>query len=197
MDTEQVNTDQPESQGPGLTNFWQSVVIVGVIFSVVSFILGLFFGYRQIGAEPTGSLISPMMISGVVVCLVTCVAGAVAVWHYTKEVTQYLKLGQGALIGFLTGAVIVVVSVVLNEIWSLIDPEYTEKLIEAAIANVEAMDLPQSARDDMADTMAESVRSSQSITQQIFWGIPVTGLLNMVTAMIGTAIFAKKEEETF
>ncbi len=194
MDTEQMSTGQLDSNKPGLSDFWQSVVIVGVIFSVVSFIIGLFLGYRQIAAEPTGSLISPMMISGVVICLVTCVAGAVAVWHYTREVTQYLKLGQGALIGFLTGAVIVVVSVILNEIWMLVDPDYTEKMIEAVIANVEAMDMPQSARDDMADAMAESVRSSQSITQQLFWGIPITGLLNLVTGMIATAIFGKKEE---
>jgi hypothetical protein len=195
MDTDQVQPASQSPQGQGFSNFWQSVVIVGIIFGVVSFVLGLFFGYRQISSEPTGTIFSPMMISGVVVCLITCLAGAVSVWHYTKEVTQYIKLGQGALVGFLTGAVIVVISVVLNEIWMLIDPDYTEKLIESAIANVEAMDLPQSTRDDMADAMAESVRTSQSVARQLFWGIPVTGLLNMVTGMIATAIFGKKEEE--
>jgi len=79
----------------------------------------------------------------------------------------------------------------------LIDPDYTEKLIEATVANVEAMDLPQNAKDDMVDSMVEGVRSSQSVLQQIFWGIPVTGLLNLITGMIGTKLFANKEEGSF
>lgn len=186
-----------QGQGKHFTNYWQSIAIVGAIFSIISFAIGLFFGYRQINAEPSGALFSPMMFSGVIVCLITCIAGAVAVWHYTKEVSLYIKLGQGALIGFLTGAVIVLVSIVLNEVWSFIDPAYTDKLVEAAIANVEEMDLPSDAKNDMIDTMAESVRSSQSITQQLLWGIPITGLLNLISGLIGAKIFGKKDEESF
>ncbi|PWN08157.1 DUF4199 domain-containing protein [Rhodohalobacter mucosus] len=196
---EETNVDAGQDQNPanGFSDYWQSIVLVGAIFSIISFALSLFFGYRQINAEPSGAIFSPMMFSGVVICLITCVAGAIAVWHYTKEVSPFIKLGQGALVGFLTGAVIVLVSVVLNEVWTFIDPEYTDKLVEAAIANVEAMDMPSSTRDDMIDTMAESVRSSQSLTQQLFWGIPVTGLLNLISGMIGAKIFGKKEDESF
>lgn len=175
-------------------NYWPSVVIVGAIFSLVSFVIGLFFGYKQIHAEPSGSLISPIMISSGVICLATAFAGMLAVWHYTKEINPVIKLGQGALVGFLTGAAVVIFSAVLNEIWLLIDPEYTEKLIEATIANVEAMNLPADAKNDMIDAMAESM-SHQSILKQIFIGIPVPGLLNMATAMIGVKVFAEKEEE--
>jgi len=193
METEEINENPP----PAFSNYLPSVAIVGAIFGVVSFVLGLFFGYQQINAEPTGSIFSPLMLSGVVVCLITCFGGAVAVWHYTKEVSSSLTLGQGSLIGFMTGAVIVLATVVFNEIWMLIDPDYTEKLIEATVANVEAMDLPQNAKDDMVDSMVEGVRSSQSVLQQIFWGIPVTGLLNLITGMIGTKLFANKEEGSF
>ena len=190
MEIEEKN----ESPTPAFSNYLPSIVIVGAIFSVISFVLGIFFGYQQINAEPSGAIFSPLMMSGVIVCLITCVGGAVSVWHYTKEVSPELTLGQGSLIGFLTGVVIVLATVVFNEIWMLIDPDYTEKLIEATIANVEAMDLPQGAKDDMVDSMVDGVRSSQSVAQQIFWGIPVTGLLNLITGMIGTKIFAKKEE---
>ncbi len=175
-------------------NYWPSVAIVGAIFSVVSFVIGLFFGYQQINAEPTGSFISPVMISSGVICLATAFAGLLTVWHYTKEVSPFIKLGQGALIGFFTGAVIVIFSAVLNEMWHLIDPSYTEKLIEATIANVEAMDLPADAKNDMVDAMAESMRSN-SFFRQIFIGIPIPGLLNMATAMIGVKVFGKKEDE--
>lgn len=190
MDMEEVNENKTFS----FNNYWPSVVIVGAIFSLVSFVIGLYFGYQQINAEPSGSFISPVMISSGVICLATAFAGMLAVWHYTKEVSPVMKLGQGALVGFLTGAAIVLFSTILNELWLLIDPEYTDKLIEATIANVEAMDLPSDARNDMVDAMAESMQG-QSFFKQLFIGIPVPGLLNMATAMIGVKLFAQKEDD--
>jgi len=192
MEMEEVNQEQENSFS--FSNYWPSIAIVGAIFSLVSFVIGLYFGYQQINAEPSGSFISPVMISSGVICLATAFAGMLAVWHYTKEVSPFMKLGQGALVGFLTGAAIVLFSTILNELWLLIDPEYTEKLIEATIANVEAMDLPQDASNDMVDAMAQSM-GDQSFFKQIFIGIPIPGLLNMATAMIGVKIFAKKEDE--
>lgn len=192
MEMEEVNQEQDKSFS--FSSYWPSVAIVGAIFSFVSFVIGLYFGYQQINSEPTGSFISPVMISSGVICLATAFAGMLAVWHYTKEVSPFMKLGQGALVGFLTGAAIVVFSTILNELWLLIDPEYTDKLIEATIANVEAMDLPQDASNEMVDSMAQSM-GEQSFFKQIFIGIPIPGLLNMATAMIGVKIFAKKEDE--
>lgn len=194
--------DQSEVSQPNesfsFSDYMPSVGIVGAIFSLISFVGGLFFGYQQINAEPTGSFFSPFMISSGVICLITSVAGLVAVWHFTREVSPQLKLGQGAVIGFLTGAVIVVISIVLSELWvMLIDPDYNEKILESMIANIEAMDMPQSSKDDMIDAMAESIDSQQTILRQIFWGVPITGLLNLLTAMIGVKLFAEKEEETF
>jgi magnesium-transporting ATPase (P-type) len=187
-----------EEQNFSFNDYWPSIGIVGAIFSLISFVAGLFFGYQQINSEPTGSFFSPIMLSGVIVCLVTSLAGLLAVWHFTREVSPKLKLGQGAVIGFLTGAVIVVISVILSELWiMLVDPEYTKKILESTIANIEAMDMPQSAKDDMIDAMAESIEQSQSFLRQIFWGVPITGLLNLITALIGVKLFAEKEEETF
>ncbi|TVQ65728.1 MAG: DUF4199 family protein [Balneolaceae bacterium] len=175
--------------------FFPSAALVGAIFGVISFVIGLYFGYQQINSEPTGSLFSPMLFSGVVICLLTSFAGLVAVWHFTKEVTSELSMGQGAALGFLAGAVVAVVSVLLNEVWvTLVDPEYTEKMIESSIAAIEIMDLPESAKDDMIDAMSESIEQGATFGRQLFIGIPVNGLLNLITALIGVKIFADKKE---
>lgn len=187
--------EQRAPQNPTFADYMPSAGIVGAIFSVITFAIGLAIGYQQIGSEPSGSFLSPAMLGGVVICLVSCLAGALAVWHFTKEVTPFIKLGQGAALGFITGAVMVILTAILGEIWNFIDPSYTENLVEATIANVEAMDLPDSQKDQMIDGMAESVRSQQSFGSQIIWGIPMNGLLNLVTAMIGVKIFAKKENQ--
>lgn len=192
-----MNEDE-STQELSFNDYLPSIGIVGLIFSLVSFVIGLFFGYQQINAEPTGSMMSPMMFSGIVVCLVSALAGLLAVWHFTREVTPFMTLGQGALIGFLTGAVIVLFSVVLNEIWILVfDPEYTIKIMDAAIANIEAMEMPEESKQQMIDAMADSMAGGQSVWQQIFWGVPITGLINLVTGLIGVKVFGEKKEETF
>ncbi|MEX2456139.1 MAG: DUF4199 domain-containing protein [Balneolaceae bacterium] len=192
---EEINNTEAERT---INDFWPSIALVGSIFGVVIFALGLIFGYMQIQAEPSGAMFSPMMFSGVIVCLVVAFAGAMAIWHYTREVTPFVKLGQGALIGFLTGTVIVIISTVLNEVWHLIDPEFTQKMIDSSIASMEAMDVPAETKDTMIDATVESMRSQQSIFSQILYGIPMYGILNLITGLIGVKIFGKKEdEETF
>jgi len=174
-------------------DYWPSVLRVGALFSVIGFLISILFGYLQIASEPTGTLFTPLMTGGVVVCLATCLGGLVAVWHMTRTVVAEITLGRGALIGFFTGAVIVIVTTVLNELWLMVDPAYTQKLLESIVQNVEQMDLPEGARQDMIDQMAAAIQQ-QSVFQQIFYGIPVTGLLNLVTGLLGVRYFSKKPE---
>lgn len=191
---EEIQKQEPPSYGIG--DYIPSAGIVGVIFSLISFATGLFFGYQQINSEPTGSFFSPFMISSGVICLISALAGLLAVWHFTKEVSPKLKLGQGAALGFLTGAVIAILSVAFSELWILLfDPEYNDKILNSLISNIEEMELPSAQKDDMIDAYADGFQ--QSSFRQLFMGIPITGLINLVTALIGVKIFAEKPEEKF
>jgi uncharacterized protein YqgC (DUF456 family) len=179
-----------------IQDFLPSSSIVGLIFGLITFVVGLFFIYQQINSDPSGNLMGMLLgsLSMLAVCLIAACAGLVAVWHFTKEVTSTLKLGQGAIIGFLTGAVIAVVSVILSEIWStFVDPDMMKNYADAMIANFEAMDMPQSTLDDMA----ESFEEGDSMFRQLFLNIPLYGVMNLLTALIGVKIFADKPEETF
>lgn len=192
-----MNTEQEsEFKNLKLQDYLPSSSIVGVIFGLVTFVVGLFFIYQQINSEPSTSMLGMFMgsVSMMAVCLIAAFGGLVAVWHFTKEVSSTLKLGQGAVIGFLTGAVIAVVSVVLSEIWTtFIDPEMMRNYAESMIANFEAMDMPQSTLDDISESFDEG----DSMFRQIFINIPLYGVLNLITALIGVKIFADKPEETF
>jgi hypothetical protein len=59
---------------------------------------------------------------------------------------------------------------------------------------MEAMELPQEQKQQMIDMTAENIRSQQNIGSQLLWGIPMYGILNLITGMIGAKIFGKKEE---
>lgn len=182
-------TSQHSNTNP---SYWPSVGIAAVIFSLITTVLQLISGYMQINAEPTGSLFSPTMLFGVVVCLVGAFGGMVAVWHYANEYQITMKLGKGALIGFLTGAVMVLIGIVLNKLWLLVDPDMQQKMMESTIANFEAMDMPEETKQQMIDQAAS--QANPSIVMQLLYGIPIFGILNLLTGMLGVSLFARDKE---
>jgi small basic protein len=175
-------------------SYWTSVTVSSLIFGIVAFIISIISGYAIINSEPTGSMFSPVQLVGVLACLIGAFGGMLATWHYAREYDVPIKLGRGALIGFLTGVGITIVSVLLGQIWQVIDPDMTQKMIDSTIANMEAMDMPEEQKQQLIDSTVESVRSQQSISTQFLWGIPIYGILNLLTGMIGAKIFGKKEK---
>ncbi|MDX1671792.1 MAG: DUF4199 domain-containing protein [Balneolaceae bacterium] len=182
--------NQQDTTGSVGPNYWMSVGIASLIFGLVIFVIGLISTYLTINSEPSGSLFSPVYLIGMLNCLIGAFGGMVGVWHYTKEHSISIQLGRGALIGFLIGVGLVVISAVLNQLWLVVDPDMTQNLIDSMIANVEAMDLPEEQRQAMMDQMVESARSQQQIGSQLLWGIPIFGILNLITGMIGAKVFS-------
>lgn len=180
------------SENNNLPSYWTSVTISGVIFGIIVFVLSLISTYAMINSEPSGSMFSPIQLIGVLVCLIGAFGGMMATWHYVNEHDIAIKLGKGALIGFLTGVFITVISVVLNQLWQVIDPEMTQKLIDSTIANFEAMDMPDGQKQQIIDTTVESMRGQQSIGTQLLYGLPMYGILNIITGIIGAKIFSKE-----
>ncbi|WP_445666747.1 DUF4199 domain-containing protein [Fodinibius sp. AD559] len=175
-------------------SYWTSVGIAGVILGIIVFALSLVTSYAMINSEPTGSLFSPVQISlWVLVCLVGAFGGMLAVWHYANEYDVSLKLGKGALIGLFTGIAITVVMVLLNQFWQVIDPDMTQKAIDSVIANFEAADLPDAQKQQMIDSTVQSMRNQNSIGTQLLYNLPMYGILNVLTGMIGAKVFGKQE----
>lgn len=182
--TEQFNNGAAPS-------YWTSVGIAAFIFSLLTTVLQLVSGYMQINSEPTGSMFTPTMFFGIFICLIGAFGGMVAVWHYAKENDLTMKLGRGALIGFLTGTVMVLIGIVFNQLWQFIDPDMTQKMMDSMIANFEAMDVPDETKQQMIDSAASQV--NPGIGMQLLWGIPIMGILNLLTGMLGVALFAREK----
>ena len=174
--------------------YWTSVAIAGLLFGIIVFIISLISTYTIINSEATGSYFSPSSLLWCFSCLFGAFGGMLATWHYAKEYDIAIKLGKGALMGFITGVVMALVSVVLSQVWQLIDPDMTKKMIDSLIANFEAMDLPEEQKQQMIDSTVESTRGQTGILSQLLWGIPLYGILNLITGMIGAKVFGKKEE---
>lgn len=184
-------SEQQQTRDSDAPSYWPSVGLAAVIFGIISFVMYLVSSYATINSEPTGSLFGPSMFIGLFGCLIGAFAGLTAVWHYANEFDLSITLGQGALIGFLAGAGMTIISSLLTQAWAMVDPELTQKMIDSTIANFENMDMPEESKQQMIDSTVESMRSQQQLGSQLLWGIPISGLLNLLSGMIGAKVFGK------
>lgn len=175
-------------------SYWTSVAIAGLIFGLISFAISLIYSYSLINSEPTGSFFSPTQLISTLACLFAAFGGMLATWHYAREYDVPIKLGKGALIGFLTGVGITIVSIILSQLWQFVDPDLTQQMIDATVANIEAMDIPDEQKQQTIDMAVSGVRGQGNIGTQLLYGIPINGILNLLTGMIGAKVFGKKEE---
>jgi len=185
-------SQQTSSNNP---SYWTSVGIAGLIFGIVVFALSIIISYITINSEPTGSLFSPIQLAGTIVCLIGAFGGMLATWHYANEYDIPFTLGKGALIGLFVGIVITIVNILLNQGWHFIDPDMTQRLIDHTVANIQASSMPDQQKQQTIDMMADTLRNRNSIGTQLLWGLPMYGILNLITGMIGAKIFSKKAED--
>jgi uncharacterized membrane protein YidH (DUF202 family) len=174
-------------------SYWTSVTVASFLFGIITFAISLLSNYAMINSEPTGSPFSPIQLIGILACLFGAFGGMLATWHYAKEYEVSIKLGKGALIGFLTGVGITIVTIILSQIWQIIDPDMVENMVDSTVASLEAMDLPSGQKQTLIDSTVQGIKSQQSIGTQLLWGIPINGILNLLTGMIGAKIFGKEE----
>lgn len=190
-------SEQVTNTNPG---YWPSVGIAALIFGFIYFIISLIGGYMTINAEPTGSMFGSISqaVTGVAGCLIAAFGGMLAVWHYSRTYGITLKMGKGALIGLYVGIGIAVIMTLLSQIWELIDPSYTNRLMESMIANYEAIEgMPEAQRQQVIDGVYSQFQESSTlwgiIKGMLFVAVPV-GILNLLTGMLGVSMFAREKE---
>lgn len=178
--------------------FFNSALIVGMIFALLSTAVSLAVGYSVINSEPSGSLFSPASFSFVFVCLVVLFAGMFAVRHHVKEFNAPLQIGRGAVIGLTTGVVTAVFTTVFSLIWTLIDPAFNDNLMNAIIANFESIrELPAAQKEEMIDAMYTQFQKQATVVGQLTSMLTNSiffGLLNALTGMLGVKLFAPKQD---
>ncbi len=184
---------EPEINDSNTSSYWSSVILASVIFGLISFALTIGAGYYMINSEPTNTTINPSTIVGAITCLFTAFGGMLAVWHYTREKVDSITLGKGALMGLLTGVIIGLLSLFLsNVIWPLIDPSYTNKIIDATMRTMQARGLSQEQLQKMSDMM-HSGSPWKSIGYAV--NVVIFAFLNMITGMVGARMFSEDKEQ--
>jgi hypothetical protein len=188
------------SVNDSLPSYWESIGIAALIFGIIYFAITLIGGYATINSEPSGSMFGSIgqIVSGSLACIVAGFGGMLAIWHYVNSYEELtLKLGKGALIGLYTAIAIAIIGTVLSQVWNLIDPSFTDKLMDSMIANYEQMEgVSDAQKQQIIDGIASEFKNSQTfwgiLKGMLFAAIPLS-IINVATGMIGAKIFAEQE----
>lgn len=175
-------------------SYWPSVFIGAIFIGVIMTVLSLGSQYMTLSDEPTGAQFTLAQLVGFFVCLIAAIGGVISTRHYAKENDITFPIGTGALVGFLTGVVGVVISGVISLIWTkIIDPGLNQRVYDWQIANLEAQNLPD-AQMDMALSFMPDPTSMSAFFIATGISLVVIGIVNALTGMIGAKIFASEEE---
>lgn len=179
-----------------LPSYQKSVLIGGGIVGGIAFIINIISGYMQINAEPSASVLMTMGVMSLVGCLVSMLAGLVSTWHYSNFLQSSITLGKGALIGLFTGIVLALVTTILSKIWSVLNPDFNQQLMESVIAGFESLDLPEQQKQAQIDMIYNNLKSAGSLWSMIksfLGGGVLYGLLNALTGMLGVKLFIQRK----
>ncbi len=180
------------------TSYMPIALRFAVIFGIITTVLSLVMNYYLISAEPSQSLFLIQSGFGVVICLVAAFAGFFVVKNYAKSVPFEVPAGKGAVIGLVVGVLIAVVGLVLGLIWRVVDPNLTQNVVDAMARSVDTMQIDQTARDAMMESMmANDPSSMKALLMNTAIGGAVMGVLNLITGIIGAAVYGKKKTETY
>lgn len=180
--------EESEYKTPSLPSYWNSVILAGAIFGLISGIGQIVGGYVVISSGAQSNLLNFGL------CLVGAFAGLTALWHYNELGDFVMTLGRGALIGFWTGVGAAIVSMVVVALWKFIDSSYGPALMETQIAIIENdPNIPDAWKQTLIDAtydpgLAMTILSSVG-------GVILNGVVNMLTGMLGVKIFGSTKEE--
>ena len=177
--------------------FISSAVIMGLIFALIASVVSTVISYNIISSEPSMSNMIMTSVLGLVSCLIGMFAGMLAVRHHAKQFNVPIKMGRGAVIGLTSGVFVALFVTIISLIWTnIIDPAFTDKLVEALVASMETMgDAPN--MDEAIDGIYEQFEKQKTIAGQL-QGLAINagvlGALNALTGMLGVKFFAPKPE---
>ncbi|MFP8489352.1 DUF4199 domain-containing protein [Gracilimonas sp. Q87] len=177
-------------------SYWNSVLIGALTVALITGGLGIILMYYVAGAEPSMTL---MVVSGLTLpltCLLGLVGGLISTRHYAKTYDITFSIGQGAMIGLLTGAIAAIFATLISQLWMMIDPALMENFYENMIYSMEQVGLPQAQLNDTIDTMQQTREQQQSlsgIVTGLLTNAVILGIVNALTGMVGAKIFASED----
>lgn len=172
---------EPQETAP----YYENAAIVGAVTAVAASLV--LYG---------SLLLAPGSVGAVVIgCLGCCglvlAPGLIVTRLQVKQTGRSLELGQGAAMGFMTGAVFAIIFASMEFVWLLFTVDINALYFDSMIAFIEQYGDPQAVRQ--IEEMREQTEGGGFSIVNIILSLLVIGVLNMLTGMAGTGMFKGKD----
>jgi len=177
---------------PAITN----ALLVGVGLTVISLVIT----YSTIGSEPSGSMFGPLTFMQFGICLLGSIAAILTVNGYAKMDGVELTIGNGAVIGLITGLFLAIVTTILSYVWNnMIDPSLMDSMKNYMVKNMELFfeksgamsgDAVDQVLGDMEKGFDEQ-KTMMGILKGFGYSIIGLGVVNLISGMTTAKITAK------
>jgi tetrahydromethanopterin S-methyltransferase subunit F len=192
-----MNNLETENQAVDSSSYWKTIGITGLLFGIAAFFIKTILTYIRIQVGPQGHFLSVYFILGIIVLawLIKACGGGFACWYYSKESELSVMTGRAAMIGFITGVAITIVTIILGSIWHWIAPGMIQQKLHSDIAIIKSLDIPADQKKQFVKSITKSLKGFQNPGKLLFSGIFSNGIPNLVTGMIAAKILQKKMNE--
>lgn len=169
------------------TPYYENAAIVGASLAVAASLM--LYG---------SMLLAPGSLAGVFIgCLGCCglilAPGLLVTRIQVKQTGQSLELGQGAAMGFVTGAVFSIVFASMDFVWLLFSVDVSTLYFDSMIAFIEQYG-DDATLQQMEDMREQAQEGSGFSIWSILFSLLIIGTLNLLTGMAGTGMFKGKDE---
>lgn len=172
-----------------------NALIVGVVLTIISLVIT----YSTIGGEPTGSMFGPLSFMQLGSCLLGSIAAIFTVKAYSKMEGVELTLGNGAIIGIVTGIFLALVTTLLSYVWNtMIDPALMDNMKDYMVKNMEIMFEKSGATGDMVDQVLgemekgfDEQKTLMGVLKGFGYSVLGLGIVNLISGMITAKITSK------
>jgi tetrahydromethanopterin S-methyltransferase subunit F len=191
------NRLETENQTVDSSAYWATIGVTGLIFGVAAFFIKTLLTYLRIQIGTQGHFISVYFILGIIVLawLIKACGGGFACWYYDKKSGLPVMTGRAAMMGFITGVAITIVTIILGSIWHWIAPGMIHQKLHSDIAIIKSLDIPADQKKQFVKSITESLKGFRNPGKLLFSGIFSNGIPNLVTGMIAAKILQKKMNE--
>lgn len=125
-------------------------------------------------------------------CGLVLAPGFVITRMQVQKTGRSLELGQGAVMGFVTGAIFSIIFTSMDFVWMLFSVDVSALYFDTMIAFMEQTGEEEALRQ-MEDMREQTEDAGGFSILNLLMSMLVIGLLNMLTGMAGTGIFKGKD----
>ncbi|MFW6347688.1 MAG: hypothetical protein ACOC2C_03635 [Cyclonatronaceae bacterium] len=129
-------------------------------------------------------------------CGLVLAPGLLVTRMQVKKTGQKLELGQGAAMGFVTGAIFSIVFTSMDFVWLLLSVDVNALYFESMIALMEEAGNEQAVQQ-MEEMQEETQDAGGFSILNVLMSMLVIGLLNMLTGMAGSGLFKGKDDAAY